>query len=269
MSIVLITDTETNSLDTQSGFIQEIAFARYHVECKRFISMQSYFLRWDQIYMVEAEAQAVTGLSFAFTEGHGKEASQVFSDFLNELEISDYLCGHNILGFDRDMIASNLQKFPVPGYRASALLRKPVIDTLIDLPYPPSQKTLALKYLSLDHGFILHNAHSALADVQACGHLLGCYPFEKVQEISSTPLVRLETFTSWDNTEKQRELKRLKFYWNKPKKCWEARVREYFLPQIREVLGLPIAVHEIIPETAQQVSSHPHSQRPLDLGNPT
>lgn len=250
MSKILIFDTECNSLDVENGFVQELAWAIYDVKSWRLISSRSALVKWQTPYVVEPGAFEATNLSREFCESHGVKASSVMIDFLDEANDVDYVCGHNILGYDRPMMASNIQRALLFDYGDGEFSKKHIIDTLIDCPYPPSMKIHSLKYLAFDHDYILSDAHQAMADVFACKALISSYDFEKVLEISKTPLVTLTCKPDWNDLEGRAKVKSARFYWNNDKKLWFKNVREFYLKEIQESLGVAVSI-----ESEENVSS--------------
>lgn len=238
MPKILICDTECNSLDTQNGYVQEIACGLYDVDRKRFVNAKSELIKWKTPYEVELGAFEVTGLSKEYCDANGREARDVFAEFTLALNECDFVCGHNIVGYDRPMLISNLAR--VFFTRELPFCEFPVVDTLLDCPFPSNLKQHSLKYLALDHGYVLTGAHQALNDVYACAHILSCYDFEKVREIAATPIVTLSSKISFSETDKKDKLKNMRFYWNPTKKLWEKRVREFYLPNVQLLLGFDV-----------------------------
>ena len=146
------------------------------------------------------------------------------------------MCGHNVINYDLPMIKSNIDRFPKSAYRKNEI-NTPHIDTLTDIPYPTSQKQLSLKYLAFDHGYVIKDAHSALSDVFASAHLFFQYPTEKIFEISKTPMFTVSKKIDYWQTQERDRLKKLRFYWNPQTKCWQRKMRQYFLEEIRDTLG--------------------------------
>lgn len=242
---MIIFDTETNSLDTENGFIQELAWVIVDTSTWRTIKAVSHLIRWNTSYQVEPGAFAATGLTKEFCEYHGHKANNVFHDFLSDVTTCNFISGHNVLGFDLPMLASNVQRaclFPLAD--SNEYKSKLVVDTLIDLPYPPSMKVLALKYLALDHGYILSDAHQAMTDVFACKHLLTKYDFNQVLEIANTPLVTLTAKIDFNDLDSRDRIKNARFYWNSTRKLWEKRIRQFHLPNIQLTLGDNIKLFE-------------------------
>lgn len=234
MARFLFFDTEANSLDVNLGFIQEIAWALYDSETGRCLEAKSNLLKWNRGYTVDDGALAVTGLSRAFCEEHGRDAGEVFEEFLDIImtQKAHYLVGHNILGFDIPILRSNVLRSSYPN--AEVIDSITPIDTYIDLPYPDSMRNYSLKYLALDHGYALLGAHQALNDVFACAHVFFKYPLSAIIASAHSPVVEFEAYTSYHDAQARSELKRLKFWWNPEKKCWRKSARKSYAKIIRE-----------------------------------
>lgn len=230
-------DTETNSVDTENGFIQEIAWAVYDTDTWRCLTAKSFLIDWPDSfsYEVDPAALAVTGLTREYCRSFGERPSRVFCEFLDDASSCEFLCGHNAIQFDRPMILTNSKRvfFGVP-LTFDKMIH---IDTLLDCEYPAHMKVQALKYLAYDHGYILANAHEALADVMACVHILKQYDFARVVEIAKTPIVKVSARVAWEDTEGRDRIKKAKFFWNPTLKRWEKSMREFFLPGVQLQLG--------------------------------
>ncbi len=254
----MIYDTECNSLDVLGGFVQEIAWAVYNVSLTgemlfparhnwRCIKSHSSLVSWGKVYPVEPEAFAVTGLSSHFSEEHGRLSQLVFHDFMDDVQKVDFLCGHNAIAYDKPMMISNLKRAETFSAVGDIFFdKKPHIDTLLDCPYPASMKQMALKYLALDHGYVLSGAHEAMNDVFACAHILKQYDLNKVIEISKTPVIKLGVRCDFNDSETRQRISNLKMYWNKPLKRYEKTIREYWLPEVQLKLGVDESQMEVI-----------------------
>lgn len=252
MAKILFFDTEANSLDTKFGFVQELAWALYDSESKRCLDSNCRLIKWNRGYTVDPEAFNVTGLSREFCEDHGSEAGQVFEEFLDPIlnKKVDYLCGHNILGFDVPIMTSNILRSSYPN--VEVLNSVPFIDTYIDLPYPDSIRNYSLKYLALDHGYALLGAHQAMNDVFACAHVFFKYPFDKILELAISPLVTFAAYTAYQNVAARDQLKSLKFRWNGEKKRWEKSARKSHLGIIRARYDGPLFINDVLFEPEQE-----------------
>ena len=247
MAKILFYDLETNSLDVKRGYIQEIAWAVFDLETKRCLSAHNYLLSWGMAYSVDPGALAVTGLTRDYCEKHGEIAATVLSDFvaLFKTEQVQYVAGHNILQFDNHMLNTNVKRalfdeFNLNDYRC--------LDTYLDVPYPPSIKNLTLKYLALDHGYVLTGAHQALQDVFACAHIFFSYKTEDVLEKALNPIVMASAYTSYTDTESREQLVGLKFRWNRLNKRWEKQIRESDIDAVRSVYFGPIFINDVLYE---------------------
>lgn len=241
---ILFLDTECNSLDTENGFIQELAWVIADSENWRTIKATSHLLSWKTFYPVDPGALAVTGLTREYCEQSGRNANSVISDLLHDACYVDAICGHNIMGYDLPMLATNVKRACFYPFSDSQFAQKLIIDTLTDCPYPSTTKIHALKYLAYDHGFILSDAHQALADVMACKHLLSSYNIDDVIKVASTPLVTLTAKIDFNDIESRDKIKNSRFYWNANRKLWEKRIRAYYLDSYQLSLGPEIELNQ-------------------------
>lgn len=254
-------DTECNSLDTLGGYIQEIAWAVYDIRSKRLLDAKSRLVSWGMQYEVESGAYETTGLGRDFCELHGKAARHVFEEFITDVSRIKYLGGHNILGFDLNMLRSNVKRAM---FSDLYLPNEPMfIDTMIDCPYPANQKYFSLKYLAFDHGYVMSNAHQALADVFACAHVFFSYPFEECIKIASTPVVLLSAYTDYFDTDSRDKLHQKKFKWNREKKRWEKRTRAYFVPGAQLDLKVDLFQDEVKIIKEEAVPKDPQEELPF------
>ncbi len=239
MGKCLIYDCETNSLDTEKGFIQELAWAVYDTESWRLLHAKSEIISWPLFYEVAPEALDVTGLTFQFCKDNGCSVLEVFQKFLIDLSHVDMLCGHNSIMFDKPMLLSNISRATLGHSENDALPLTTLLhlDTLYDVELPRHIKVKQLKYLAFEHGHIMSNAHQALADVFACASILSKYPIERTIEIAKTPLVKISRRIDWADLKAKENLQRAGFFWNAKVKQWEKMIREIFLPNIQLQLG--------------------------------
>jgi DNA polymerase III alpha subunit (gram-positive type) len=252
MARILIFDTECNSLDVQHGYIQELAWGIYDTDNWRLLSSQSSLLDWSgKHYEVETEAFQVTGLSKVYCDRHGEMAREVFLQFIDDVLTADYIGGHNVVMYDKPMIESNVKRCLLSEMDWGML--RFFLDSATDIEYPQHQKIQKLKYLAYDHGFILSNAHQAMADVEACAYLFSKYNFDRITSIAKTPMVTLTAKIDFADTEGRAKVKNARFYWNPTKKHWEKRIRSFFVP------GLQLELGEVLRE--DEISRNPENSK--------
>lgn len=260
MTNILFIDTECNSLNTDLGFIQELAWASFHVS-GRLLYAKSRLIKWNRGYHVEPDAFLATGLSREFCEEHGNDPIGVFSEFLIDASHADALCGHNIIDFDNKMLDSNIKRamFESPGL---FLPRALIVDTMHDLEYPSTIRGRALDYLAMRHGLMMSGAHQALNDVLACAHVFFKYPIEKTVEIASSPFVNLHAYTDFHDQAGRDLMYKLKFHWNRDFKRWEKTSRKYYVPAIHEKME---HIHLFVDNQpfGEEVKSEPFNQLTL------
>ncbi len=261
MALITFYDTECNSLDKEGGTIQELAWATFDIDSKRLVYAKSFLLNWNMHYEVSPDAFEATGLSKVFCERMGDPAPYVFSIFLDDVSRSQFVGGHNHLEFDDKIIAHNIRRslFDWP----EAFLKIPRIDTMTDCPYPKHIKIRALKFLALEHGYVMSNAHQALADVMASAHIFFSYPFEQSLAIAETPMVDLYAYTDYHDQVGRDLCYKAKFRWNKENRRFEQRTRKFFLPEIESKME---HVQIFVVGADQPATSEPDQQLSLDVG---
>lgn len=239
---ILIYDTECNSLDTSTGFVQEIAWGIWDVQSRRCIKAVSSLVKWDMEYQMDEGAAATTGLSKKFCDDNGQDAIKIFGEFEYDLYRSDYFCGHNAKAYDKPMINSNLTRAKtklVNNYgvyfrdqKEHYSETKILIDTFTDIEYPKHIKMQSLKYLAFDHGYILNGAHEALNDVFACAHLLFSYDLNKTLSNAIQPIFKVQVTLKY-NDPNTSFIKESGFKWNPDLKVWHRNMRSVKLSDFK------------------------------------
>ena len=246
---IMVYDTECNSLDTENGFIQELAWAVYDVDFLdwRLVSCRSEIIEWNEHYEVETEAFEVTGLSQHFCNNNGKAAYFALMRFKEEFDKADFLAGQNVLNYDRAMMITNFERaFSKDNTIVPEFKSKKHIDTYYDIRFPKRIKPKGLSYLALDHGYFHHGAHQAMSDVFACAHVLSKYPIEDVIEVASTPFVLLQAKTEYNNQKQKEAVYSQGFRWNPELKVYEKRCREFYVYEIRKALDFAFSIETLI-----------------------
>lgn len=242
--IITIYDTECNSLDTERGFIMEVAWARFSVGPVnwRCLSARSEIVKWgdDFPYEVNAEALAVTGLTREFCEWKGSPAVKAIPDLFMDLASSDFVAGHNILKYDNPMLLNNNKRIFADDSMVleidSIYSKMNFLDSFVHIDYPPFAKFLTLKYLALEHGYVLTGAHEALADVFACAHVFKQYDLEKIIENSKQPIQKRFMKLPFGDPRVD-VLKKNRFRWEPENKIWYKEVRANKVDDLHNDLG--------------------------------
>lgn len=241
---ILVYDTECNSLDTEKGFIQEIAWAKYLVEGNKWrcIQAKSSLISWDIPYDVEPEAFKVTGLSREMCNVNGRKAALDLHEFMASTYDCDHIGGHNVKNYDAPMVLHNAKR---SGPFSLTWEVNQQIDSLVDIDYPEQFKQKSLKYLALDHGYILNGAHQALNDVFASAHLFSCYDIEKTIENSKIPMIEVVARFPYNDPMRESRnnlLRANKFRWDTERKVWKKEIKENKLIELEKALGFSVSI---------------------------
>jgi hypothetical protein len=89
------------------------------------VDERDFLVKWDTNLKISEDARRITRYPEELIRTTGKKFDDVFSTVRDWLECSDYIVGHNILGFDLYLIK---EMYLLKGMRASHLVNK-ILDT--------------------------------------------------------------------------------------------------------------------------------------------
>ncbi len=211
--ILLVVDTETDGLNTDTCRCWEIAGVLYDTKTKQVLRAWSSLIKTD-----EKLPRAIEQLSRIDSESlqHGIDLEEAVAT-LQRLEAkADCTVAHNV-AFDRPI----LERL---GFYAKRWL-----DTLNDVPYPEgiSRK---LTYLAVEHGIpvISANAHRALDDVMMVIQIIRQYDFDsEIVPYWEAERKLLSAKFRKDDFKARAVVKRFGFRWNRDCRQWEKEVRDF------------------------------------------
>jgi DNA polymerase III epsilon subunit-like protein len=234
---ILVFDTETTGLDTSKDYILELAWATYNVSSFgwNLINVKSEILSWiPHPVTITPEIQSLTGISEDLIHKHGRHPGAVIEQLWIDSMCCDFVAGMNIIKFDTPMVnrAMPLLEQSRQYMWDKNLFKKNHIDLWFDVEFPPHLKRKALKYMALDHDYVLMNAHRAVSDVLATGHILSRYPIDKILERSLTPLVKATIVPNWGDKVLRQAVYENGFHWNRDRKVYEKEMRAFDLAKL-------------------------------------
>ena len=157
------------------------------VQGDRGVSQKDFFIKWDTNLKISEDAARITRYSQSKIDKHGLPPDEVFPTIQDWLDKSDYVVGHNILGFDIYLIKDL--------YEAHGADWKPLVNKVIDtnciargvkmgLQYRPESDFTSYQYrvyhtrkkglrssltalgkeFNIDHDY--ENLHNAIVDLE-------------------------------------------------------------------------------------------------------
>lgn len=211
--LVLGLDLETTGFDTSKDKVTEVGAVLWDVEHRRPVKMLSELLNWPEGtygHPLSDEVKRVTGIDDALLSTYGVPPISVFSSLDSMASFADYVVAHNGNSFDKPMLMNNMirdENLELP-----TVLRKPWLDTRLDLPFALEPDSRKLKHLALDAGFINPFAHRALFDVLTMLRVMSQFKFDDVVAYSKIPTLVIRAMVGFENKEKA---KAQKFSWEK------------------------------------------------------
>lgn len=227
---VLGLDVETTGLDNSTDKITEIGAVLWDVVDRKPIAMVSELCHIGDTVVTE-QITKITGITAPMLQEFGKPLDRVMGE-VNELASHAlYHVAHNA-PFDRGFLSP------------AGLIEKPWIDTRLDLPEEAYQKgkSASLGYLAADHGFLNPFPHRAVTDVLTMLTLMGQYNFDKIEERSHSPVIRVNALVTFDEKQKAKDCG---FYWDPTYKQWYRNIKECDLVDLKPQWDFNIRLSEV------------------------
>ncbi|MCK4823129.1 3'-5' exonuclease [bacterium] len=230
--IVAGIDFETTSVDKDTCYATELALILWESETNKIIEPMSFLLELPA--EIEVTNEDITGISKRMTQTYGYRWKEVQAYVLQRLVYADYLMAHNV-EFDRTILKRMFNWDSHYG-------EKPFdddhwIDTMTDVPYPPTIRTRSLPYLAAEHGFVNPFPHRALFDVATMIKIVGLYDFKVILKYADSPNMWIRATVSFDDKQLAKDRH---FRWDPENKFWVKQVKEINLDNEEEQADFPI-----------------------------
>lgn len=227
--IVGILDFETTGLDTATCHVNEHALILAELDplCEErphILAIDTSL--WFHQNPVPSEVTQLTGIDSGLLERFGQSPDLLTFRLLRLLNQADVIVGHNLIRYDREILARVWMELGNDAPRAAALggvFHKPVIDTKFDLPV--TGKSSSLTYMAADYGIANPNAHRALFDCETVLALLGrmnCLALDQAEARSREELVEIVAETGFMNKD---AVKNRGYFWTPEDKTWRKIMR--------------------------------------------
>lgn len=227
--IVAALDFETTGLDKSTDRVIELGLVLYSTGHNRVMDSVGQLVKTD--LKVSPKVTKVTKIQQSAIDAFGYEESSAFDTLFEYVNQAAVVIGHNIRWFD----------WPFAEKWATRMGRQLpnviLVDTFEDCPGAEPGKLITM---CAEAGFLLSDAHSALADAQASLKLALHYDIEKVVERAGIPTIAVKSLAP--RTKENRENKEAKFRWNPNARFWWKAVKETDLEELAKSVPFPIEV---------------------------
>ena len=229
--IIAALDFETTGLDKHNDRVIELGVALYSTGHRRFLDSVGQLVKSD--VLVTPEVTGITKIQPSAVTCFGYEDGDALGTVIEFIGQADAVIGHNIREFDWPMLQAWVKR--VGGL---TLEDKLVVDTFEDLPY--GVKPGSLVAMCAEAGFLLADAHSALADAQGSLKLGLHYNIDVVVERAKMQTVVVQSLAPRNMNS---ENKKFKFRWAPaPYKIWWKAVKESDVELLAREFPFSIAV---------------------------
>lgn len=220
-------------MDTNTARILEIGIVVFDPIKKSLLSCSSQ-LCWDGSYPeITEEITGITGIDLAIAQT-GLPPAIGLTDLISTMQDCHYVSAHNGKAYDMPLLAAELVRHELPNPQ------KPLIDTLLDIPYPKKMKTRNLGHLASEHNFINPFPHRAVSDCLTAMKILSLYDWPMIEALANSPSMVIRANVSYDDRAKASERG---YKWNGERKLWVKTIKEMNLDE--EMLGCPFKISVI------------------------
>ena len=235
--LVLAYDLETGGsfdLPPEENFITEVGAVLWDIDAKMPVKIYNTLVGIGGREVSE-EAEQYTGITTAQCRRWGVEPLVAFSELRDMLLEADYVMAHNGRNFDNIVIMACAHREGAVTSLDFDINKKPLIDTMTDIPYPPNAAARNLTYLAGFHLILNSFPHRAVSDVLTMCTIFSKYDWNVVEEIVNSPTIKLAAKFDYPNErrlgarfpEAMKEFNRVKdavknlgFKWKPESKQW-------------------------------------------------
>ncbi|MCK9223920.1 MAG: 3'-5' exonuclease [Candidatus Muirbacterium halophilum] len=235
--LLLGIDLETTMADAsnEGTRILEIGAVLYDWDLKQHVDIFNPLIKpYGQNFHIDSFVTRLTGINMKMLRDHGINIKVALRKLIRMAEKADFLVAHNGRLFDKKVLIKECEKFDLE------FPEKFMIDTLVDIDYPPTCKYKNLTYLAGFHS-ILPGGHRALSDVMTMIEVLKRYDFQKT--IKNTGKVKIKVITK--NPEKDRRTAiSMGFKWDRHRRYWHRKYSRDEWKEVKDKLTFEVIVEE-------------------------
>ncbi|TGL04052.1 3'-5' exonuclease [Leptospira bouyouniensis] len=217
--IGLSIDIETSGLDILQSSIIEIGVVQWDFIGNKPLNMFSKLVRHGKNEQnFSSEIEKITGIANSDLNHFGYNLAEVLFEVKELIKYSDFLCGHNAILFDREILYRLFLN------QINYRLECHWIDTMFDLETNDEFGSRKLRDLIKIFDIPSFLDHRAFFDALSVILLISKTGFEQCYKNSLSNLIRISIELEYENRE---QAKRKGFFWNKNLKCWEKIIRSH------------------------------------------
>lgn len=239
---LVIFDTETTGLNLKEDKIIDLAAVIYDTKHKTICDVFNRLILRSNLVLTN-NIISLTGITNEMLFDLGRDEQACYIAYLNFILGTDYILSHNYFKFDGPILKNNMKSYMFELPKETTAL-----DSLIDVPYPKSIKIRQLKYLAMEHGYIMAKAHRALDDVLALTHIISKYDFKDILNYSQEEQLELIAPKDVVNFQNRHLAKDNGFHFNGEAKEWVRIIKQHELQDVLEQLEFTPAILPVFRE---------------------
>ena len=188
---VLGIDFETTGLLPDTDRIIEIGAVLWNCETKTPLRILSELTLLPDGLSVSKEITAITGITPQMLENYGISFGNVATSVGHLAKDAEAIVAHNGNRFDKLFWEAAVKRGDAPAIDVLW------IDTYTDLELPDGIRSMHLKYLAAEHGFLNPFSHRAVFDVLTMLTIFSQYPVETTMRLAKEPTINLQALVSY------------------------------------------------------------------------
>jgi len=239
--IVLGYDFESTAVDPQTARIIEMGAVLWDTELSQPLRMCSELVKLPADEELPDEVAVKTCITRAMLDSHGRDLMHVLPVLFDLARDAVACVTHNGVAYDRPLLTRELERINWHGNPwVQTVLGLPMIDTLVDVGYPPDTTSRRLTHLAADHGFVNPFAHRALPDVLTMLRVASGYSWDDMLYSASQPVIEVEALVAFERKELASQAG---FRWTgAPRKKWLKNIKAHRLDALKAQCSFPLAV---------------------------
>jgi len=193
---VLGIDFATTGLLPETDRIIEIGAVLWDCETKTPLRILSELTLLPDGLSVNKEITSITGITPQMLEQYGTSFGNATNAVRHLANDAVAIVAHNGNRFEKLFWEAAVKRGDAPA------IGIPWIDTYTDLELPDGIRSMHLKYLAAEHGFLNPFSHRAVFDVLTMLTIFSQYPVETTMRLAAEPTVNLQALVSYDDLAK-------------------------------------------------------------------
>lgn len=217
-------DLETSGLDPENDYITELGYVIKDWGSPKPLEVRTIFIHAPGRKPLSDHIKSLTKIDDSMTEKYGVSLDAAIGEMFADIEryAVETMVAHNGKQFDLPFLTKQA------AYCGITIRLPEMIDTKVDIPYPPHIKARSQVHIAAELGWLNPFPHAACFDAMTCLKILDQFDIKQVYERARTKTIAIRAMVNYDRKELA---KALGYSWEKAgefhhPKCWIKAIKE-------------------------------------------